>query len=320
MRRALPLPDELQQALGGCLIQAQVDESQRGFAKLNYRHGRGVAVVITELTSFAVHSLTLQQPSSTLSLGFWLHGVVTLKSPREPMLSQSGEGLLYCLKPGQCLELISQSPSAQWLHLSLHLQTLQHYTQSLGKTRPSLSGLLEGLKQDAGFLVRVMQRFLSVACTGDLALRPAQQQALEQVLCTHVAGALLNTSEREITSTEKRTDRPPSRAADYVELAINYLELNYQRPLNLQVISGACGVSARTLQAAFLQCVGYSPMQALQRIRLTHLYKLICLGRSVSESCDAVGLRMSGRLSALYQARFGELPRETLMRSRSSQG
>lgn len=314
------LPDELEQALGGCLVQAQAEEAQRGFAKLNYRHGRGVSMVITELTSFAVHSLTLQQPSSTLSLGFWLHGSVTLKSPLQPLVSQSGEGLLYGLGPGQCLELIPQSPSAQWLHLSLELETLQQYTQSRVTIRPFLSNLIEGLRQEAGFLVRVLQRFLSIACTEDRDIRQFQLQALEQVLCTHVAGALLNTSGREITSTEKRAVPPPSRAADYVELAINYLEVNYQRPLNLQMVSGACGISARTLQAAFLEHLGYPPMQALQQIRLSRLYKLICSGQSVSESCNDVGLRMSGRLSAIYKARFGELPRETLMRSRSSQG
>ena len=61
-------------------------------------------------------------------------------------------------------------------------------------------------------------------------------------------------------------------------------------------------------------------MQALQTIRLTQLHQRLYDGMPVAQSCEAVGLRMSGRLAGLYQARFGELPRETLMRARSNQG
>ena len=165
-----------------------------------------------------------------------------------------------------------------------------------------------------------MQRFLRSSGERGEAVQQAQCQALEQVVLTHVAAALHRPTPAEAGNQQPTDPLMRSRQAEHVKQTLSYLEQHYASPLNLQTISSACGVSPRTLQAAFLQDVGYSPMQALQTIRLTKLHQNLHAGLSVAQSCEAVGLRMSGRLAGLYQARFGELQRETLMRSRSNQG
>lgn len=277
-------------------------------------------MVVAELTGLAIHSLLLQQPCGTISLGFWLYGTSTVHSASKDITRQSGAGLLYYLQPGQSIELATNSPSCQWIHLTLELRTLRLYSQALEDSREDHSGLLDRLKPEAPFLTSILQRVLRSSSDGDQSAKKAQRQALEQVLFTHVASAL-QPSKPARPSPEKLSDVVSrSRQAEHVELALIYMEQHYASCLNLQTISGACGVSARALQAAFFQRVGYSPMQALQTIRLTQLHQSLCAGIAVAQSCEAAGLRMSGRLASIYRARFGELPRETLMRARSNQG
>lgn len=322
-RTALPLSTSLQRAFSDGLLQILAAPEQRSLARLDSHDRQGQALVAAELISFAVTSMTLRQPHSRISLGLWLYGNATWRRTNETSASQARPNLLYALLPGQAMELMFQCPACKWIHVTLECSAIDRYSVALGNNRPVYTDLQRLLQPEAAFLINILQGFLNRSVESgqhEEALR-AQCLALEQVVFTHVASALLPPKKADkTTNQEARTTITRSRQAEHVEWALSYLDQNYASPLNLQTLSGACGVSARTLQAAFLEVVGYSPMQALQTIRLTHLHKQICEGLPVNESCSAVGLRMSGRLSALYRDRFGELPRETLMRARSNQG
>lgn len=86
----------------------------------------------------------------------------------------------------------------------------------------------------------------------------------------------------------------------------------HKMPLSLASISQACGVSSRTLQAAFALHHPLSPMETLQQLRLQKLRDALRRGQgSVRQACDAVGLRFSGRTAQAYRRLFAELPSQT---------
>jgi AraC-like DNA-binding protein len=319
VEKALPLVEGLQRGFAGGLVQVLAAQQQHGIARLHSHDLQGNGMVVAEATSFAIHSVVLRQPCESISLGFWLYGTADVHSASQGKSTTSGPGLLYCLLPGQSLELFTRSPSCQWVHITIESHRLDTGGQDLGDLTVRAKGLCDRLKPEAPFLTGILQRFLRSSGDEGQPGQQAQRQALEQVVVTHVAAALHRPKPAKAGNQQPTDPLVRSRQAEHVRQALNHLEQHYASPLNLQTISSACGVSPRTLQAAFLQDVGYSPMQALQTIRLTKLHQNLHAGISVAQSCEAVGLRMSGRLAGLYQARFGELPRETLMRARSNQ-
>ena len=73
------------------------------------------------------------------------------------------------------------------------------------------------------------------------------------------------------------------------------------------------------MQAAFKECMGKTPLQVLQELRLQEIRRQLLTGLSVSEACQRVGLRLSGHIAKAYQKQYGELPRQTLAAISSSE-
>lgn len=80
----------------------------------------------------------------------------------------------------------------------------------------------------------------------------------------------------------------------------------------------AVGVSARTLQYAFLQELGCTPMAEAKRQRLQQLRSLLqdpeFRSRSIAELMTASGLLACGATAIDYRQRFGESPRHSRSR------
>ena len=102
----------------------------------------------------------------------------------------------------------------------------------------------------------------------------------------------------------------------YVDATIAFMEQSYALPLTLGDLCNVCHVSARTLQCAFNEIKGETPMQSLRRIRLDRLRILLTQGEDVASSCSRVGLSPTGRTAFLYASQFGEKPNQTSGRYR----
>ena len=105
--------------------------------------------------------------------------------------------------------------------------------------------------------------------------------------------------------------------AAYVDEAMSFMETSYTRPLSLGDVCEACHVSARTIQIAFRDVRGETPMQALRKIRLEKMRSMLIQGVNVTLASSKVGLSPTGRTAALYASVFGEKPSQTSERSRS---
>ncbi|MDV2117148.1 AraC family transcriptional regulator [Alcaligenes faecalis] len=94
-------------------------------------------------------------------------------------------------------------------------------------------------------------------------------------------------------------------------------------PVTVDELSTIAGVSSRTLQQAFKEHYGVSPMQYLRQVRLDRLrHELIHSNEPHLTLADLAmrwGFAHQGRFSAEYRSRFGETPGETLQRVRGGQ-
>ncbi|HSR88534.1 MAG TPA: helix-turn-helix domain-containing protein [Pontiella sp.] len=107
----------------------------------------------------------------------------------------------------------------------------------------------------------------------------------------------------------------------YKELVAQACELITFAPdklFTLQEISSQTGASERTLQYAFKNVVGISPLKFAKLHRLQRAHKLLMCGSpnhmSVKEVALETGFNDFGHFTADYKTYFGELPSVTLRR------
>ncbi|MBT2503857.1 AraC family transcriptional regulator [Curtobacterium sp. ISL-83] len=83
-------------------------------------------------------------------------------------------------------------------------------------------------------------------------------------------------------------------------------------------MSGAAGISDRTLQQAFQDELGETPLAYLRRYRLERIRHDLLAGdgESVGEVARRWGIGHLGRFAAVYAVAFGEMPSDTLTQGR----
>jgi AraC-like DNA-binding protein len=103
-----------------------------------------------------------------------------------------------------------------------------------------------------------------------------------------------------------------------VKLAEDYALAHIDDRLYVTDLCVATGVSERTLQYAFQEVMGMSPVAYLTRLRLHRVRKALRMGTHGSTTVSAEALRWGfwhfGDFSHAYKDCFGELPSETLRR------
>ena len=82
-------------------------------------------------------------------------------------------------------------------------------------------------------------------------------------------------------------------------------------------VASRVGVSRRTLEKAFDECISVSPARFHKLLRLNNARRLLLSGQhSVTQAATSSGLHHFGRFSGDYHDLFGELPSETAKRAR----
>jgi len=99
--------------------------------------------------------------------------------------------------------------------------------------------------------------------------------------------------------------------------AIEYAD-ELQRPIPVPQLAQVIGVSRRTLEYAFAETFGISPVKYLRIARLNRLHHMLGLaepGTTTVTACAAnFGFSEFGRLAGEYRSLFGELPSASLQR------
>lgn len=100
-----------------------------------------------------------------------------------------------------------------------------------------------------------------------------------------------------------------------IRRACAYINANIHRPITLQQLAGAAGVTAATLTRHFQCYLGDAPMKYIRDRKLERVHELL-QQRTASESVTDVALQYGfnhlGRFANYYRRRYGELPSDTL--------
>lgn len=115
---------------------------------------------------------------------------------------------------------------------------------------------------------------------------------------------------------DRLAQTPTSASMAAVRVLEDYIQANWSRPLTVEDIAEACGVSVRSVFARFKQHLGIAPLTYLRDLRLDHAHQRL-LGEgedSVISIAMACGFSSFGHFARRYRDRFGELPSTTRAR------
>ena len=99
-----------------------------------------------------------------------------------------------------------------------------------------------------------------------------------------------------------------------VQRCMAWVQGNWDSAPSVTQMGAALRVSRRTLQNAFTQVLGMSPLAYVKAVRLQHARQALKNGNSVTDAATACGFWHFGHFSHDYQQMFGELPSQTLRR------
>ncbi len=104
-----------------------------------------------------------------------------------------------------------------------------------------------------------------------------------------------------------------------VRMAEEFMHARSDEPLSMAEVAHEVGVGLRSLQLAFLEVRAMGPRDVLLRMRLERARERLMVagsGDTVTSIALDCGFAHLGRFPAAYRMAFGELPTETLARSR----
>jgi AraC-like DNA-binding protein len=121
------------------------------------------------------------------------------------------------------------------------------------------------------------------------------------------------------TYTDRFLREPLPVTASSVRRVEEYIEANWDRPLDVETLAAIANVSARSVFRQFKKSRGYSPLTFVKKIRLGKARALL-LGADPQATVTSIALKCGfqnvGHFASDYRLEFRELPSETLARSR----
>lgn len=102
-----------------------------------------------------------------------------------------------------------------------------------------------------------------------------------------------------------------------IRRAVDFIRANARRPIGLEDIAKAAGLSVRGTQAAFHRHLGMTPMAYLRGVRLAGVHRDLVeadptAGEGVADIAARWGFLHQGHFAASYRARYGIPPSHTL--------
>jgi AraC-like DNA-binding protein len=98
-----------------------------------------------------------------------------------------------------------------------------------------------------------------------------------------------------------------------------FIEAHWQEPITIERLAAEAGVSTRAIFRAFERSRGYSPMAFAKTVRLKRAREILTSGDprvSVTAAAFQSNFASPSRFAKDYREAFGELPSETISRSR----
>lgn len=176
------------------------------------------------------------------------------------------------------------------------------FVPAIGADEPYAQGLCQLLQFLAQQLDSTAARLPAAAC-----------HELEQA----VQIAFLWASQHSFSHLLERLDKEPTPGV--VRRLEEFIEAHWQDAITIDRLVAEAGVSARSIFRAFDRNRGYSPMAFVKAIRLRHARALLMSGDpgvSVTATAFKCNFASPGHFARDYRDAFGELPSETISRTR----
>ncbi len=172
------------------------------------------------------------------------------------------------------------------------------------------SGHLGSTGTDTQGFKRLVREVFEGAGSGSETL-PASE--LEDRIVTAAAAVLASTSLSRAADSLRNRGR-------YVRKAQDFIEGRLERAIRLSDVAAVVGISQRTLELAFGEVLGMTPVAYIRNRRLNHVRRRLILGpdsvRSVTEAAMDCGFSHLGHFSRRYRELFNERPSETFLAGR----
>jgi len=110
--------------------------------------------------------------------------------------------------------------------------------------------------------------------------------------------------------------QPPSSTPTAVRKVEEYIEANWDKPIDIEAMARIANISARSLFREFKRDRGYSPAAFVKQIRLNHAKEMLEQddGPSIIQIAYRCGFQNPSHFAKDFKLAFGELPSETLKR------
>ncbi len=165
----------------------------------------------------------------------------------------------------------------------------------------------------AATLQRILDCLLHAADTVDGDSAQVILAELEQAMITTFLAA------SDHGCREHLAKKPSSAAPRQVRRAEEFIETNWNQPLQIEDLAAVAGCSVRSLFRTFRQSRGYTPLEFARRLRLGHARRMLesaVESTTVTSVAFACGFNDLGRFSKDFTQAFGELPSLVLSRTR----
>lgn len=223
------------------------------------------------------------------------------------------------LHAGRPLRFDFQSGYRQ-LALRIELDALEHNLGALlgrdiGRTlvfddAPADQSIMEGLRRRIfNFAIEYNERG---SYFSDLAAAEFERMMIMKFLMTH-----------RHNYTHLLLRDPPPVSSTVVRAVEEYIEANWNKPIDIEAMVAVARVSARSLFRQFKRDRGYSPADFVKRVRLSRAREMIEKSNeagSVMQIALKCGFQNPGHFARDYRSLFGELPSITLQRARNWSG
>jgi AraC-like DNA-binding protein len=165
--------------------------------------------------------------------------------------------------------------------------------------------------------VGTLSRYVWMLCND---LKEEKSDLVHPLVSDRIARGLVSILLASMPHNKTGAIEAPARsiAPFFVRRVEQFIEEHAREAIDLADLSGVARVSTRALQMGFRQFRNTTPMAHLRAFRLelarTELVRAGRKGGSVTSVAMLLGFGNLGRFARDYQARFGELPSETLLR------
>lgn len=116
---------------------------------------------------------------------------------------------------------------------------------------------------------------------------------------------------RSAAASQLQSKKSKGASSYYINEAIRYIELNYQKDITVEDIAQNCGLNRNYFGKKFKEEFGKTPQEFLMRFRMTKATKLLENTQlSIGEISDAVGYNDQLHFSRAFKNTYGISPRQ----------